>query len=292
MFKIIDNYLKMHDKKVDIIEKFKLRFCLIMSFFLIIFIASTIIPKIIFTQYISAGNICSLLAASLVLYTILSLPFGKGVKLFRFIIFSISLILIPLASIELQSNSWVLVAWSIMLFKCVRFEFNFKLAIITLLVNIIFINYGMYFTEEISPLISNLALRIFLNFGPPFIFILSMELFESLLRDELLKELKEKEELQTINQMITTLRHEINNPLTISLSSIHRLKKDPNTDPELLESCEKGLLRIQKLVTEIENLKKYRSKIELSHSTMYDLSESKRQLNKFRLIEKEKAQKA
>ena len=271
MFSSIDNYLKIQDKNLDILTKYKLRFSLIFSICFLLFITTTIVPKVLFMQYIgTASVICSILG-SLILHTILRLPHAKGVKSYRLVLILSAIFLIPLFAYEIKTNSWALITWLIILFKCVRFEFNFKFAFIITVTNAASIIFGMFFTESINPLIASVPLRIYLHFIPPILFIMTMDLFESLLRDDLLKEIRDKEEIHTIDNMITTLKHEINNPLTLSMASLYRIKKNSSTKEKDIQACENGLIRIQKLVNDMSILKEHRQKVQLSHSTMYDL---------------------
>jgi hypothetical protein len=273
MFKAIDNYLNFDDESLGIIDKYRLRFSFIFSLCFIVFITTIIIPKVFFIQAVNLTSLTSGVLALPIIYTLIKLPHRKGIIAYRWVLLLTSMILIPLFAIEIKNHSWSLITWLILLFKCIRFEFNFKLAFIVTVTNATAVVFGIFFSENINPIFESVPFRIYLHFIPPILFIMIMDFFETLLRDDLIKEIKEKEELHTIDNMVTTLKHKINNPLTLSLASIYRLKKNPANDAKELQSCEDGLKRIQKLVSEISNLKEHRQKIKLSHSTMYDLNE-------------------
>lgn len=62
----------------------------------------------------------------------------------------------------------------------------------------------------------------------------------------------DKNELESINAMIATYNHEINNPLTIAFGFLWKLKKDYR--PEYMAQIENALQRVVGIVKQIDNL--------------------------------------
>ncbi|MBA3658458.1 MAG: response regulator, partial [Gemmatimonadales bacterium] len=83
------------------------------------------------------------------------------------------------------------------------------------------------------------------------------------------------ERLAAIGEMLVTLNHEINNPLTSALADVELLLIDPDTPAELrregLESVRDALQRIAEIVRRIGRLRQAPSKVYGSHTRMVDL---------------------
>jgi DNA-binding response OmpR family regulator len=62
----------------------------------------------------------------------------------------------------------------------------------------------------------------------------------------------EKKEADSLNAIIATFNHEINNPLTVAFGFLWKLKK--NYDPEFVTQLESSLNRVVQIVKKIDNL--------------------------------------
>lgn len=71
-------------------------------------------------------------------------------------------------------------------------------------------------------------------------------------RKRLEEELVDIKEKEALNAMVVTYNHEINNPLTIALGNLSKLKDHPNIDA--YEKTKSALERIHKVVQEIRNI--------------------------------------
>lgn len=76
----------------------------------------------------------------------------------------------------------------------------------------------------------------------------------SIVSDTLIAENKALERSDTVRLMITTLSHEINNPLAIAKGHLHILGKNINSHEETIDKIDKSLDRITKTVKEISKL--------------------------------------
>jgi len=84
-------------------------------------------------------------------------------------------------------------------------------------------------------------------------------------------------QMQTINTMITTLNHEINNPLAIAIGNLTIMNsKEPS---ERVEKCLKALNRITDIVKKVQELVSENSINEVDYSNeinMFDLHDTKK----------------
>jgi DNA-binding response OmpR family regulator len=95
-----------------------------------------------------------------------------------------------------------------------------------------------------------------------------------LMLKELFHESMQGKQLQTVNTMVTTLNHEINNPLAIAIGNLTIMAaKEPN---ERIDKCLKALNRITDIVKKIEELVASNEMNEINYSpaiNMFDLSD-------------------
>lgn len=66
------------------------------------------------------------------------------------------------------------------------------------------------------------------------------------------REVMEKREVESINSLVATYNHEINNPLTIAFGLLRKAKKEDST--EYFDRIGEALQRVTKIVKEIERI--------------------------------------
>ena len=79
-------------------------------------------------------------------------------------------------------------------------------------------------------------------------------------------------EIQTINNMISTYNHEINNPLTIVLANIKKIKPQNEQEQTAMTKVVENLNRIADLVKNLKKVKHAIKKHESGDLSVYDLT--------------------
>ena len=271
-FSLIDRILDISDRNIDIVTKFRFRFIAALCLCTISSIIITSIPKWYFIHQFQILDLFSLTVCAVFGLVLYGLPNKFYVKVYRFTLLGLVLVLIPMFTYFLKSNSWSLIPWVFILFKCVRLEFGLRNASFILIYCLVACICGMYFIGHLDPVIPHLGVRIFVNFVPVSIVFIAMEYFESMFQLEMIKELRSSEKKKTINNMVKTINHEINNPLTVSLSSLNLYKKEVPEDNIHLIRCERGLRTIEKVISNVSRKTNFKEKVYSQHSTMFDLS--------------------
>lgn len=108
--------------------------------------------------------------------------------------------------------------------------------------------YAIFYTSEIAPLISNQNIRIFVNIVPLFLLFFLQQYSTHYLTNRLQEDLKCFVRNSSIANVIASLNHEINNPLSIAISGLYLLDKRKQFDQNSIDKTKQALQRIDELI--------------------------------------------
>jgi len=269
VFYYIDRFLKIEkSEKLDLFIKYRLRYVFTVSIAFLLFISITIVPRVLFGVELFYPDYAILFLGIGFATVIWLLKIRKGFLLYRLMLLILAIILLPIFSFNLADKAWIMLPWTMIFFKCIRYEFNLVKAQLIMALNAVAIIYSVYFLPSHDYLIESLPLRIFVNFFPSLLYFMILEFFEEQFRQGLIYELKLNERDLTINKMKTSLNHEINNPLTVIVSNLKMMKNEKSYQSRHIENCEKSIEKISILLKELEQNENYSEENYLSYRSM------------------------
>lgn len=193
---------------------------------------------------------------------------NKKVRLFYFFVFGGFFILIPFKIYSLGVSSWPVLFWSFVLYISSSKVVNVWACMIGLASHafMILYFYTIGFQGEFNIFDKNV---VFLSTTSGLLTLLAFEMihYRIKLRIRSFKMVQEKN--KNLKRLITSLNHEINNPLMIAMGSLdhYMVKKDPH----LLERVSAALDRISEILKTIRSIEDFETTSYLEGSEMIRL---------------------
>lgn len=207
-------------------------------------------------ESINSGIHAAPIALTLSILSLIEFKVYGRQRCFYFFLYALIFLLLPLKIIALGVSSWPLIIWAFLTYIISTKMIPIGIALVGLIYNLFLIKYSF-----INNIKSTLAVEdidvLYTSAIPAVLALLLFELLHHKIKISIRSIKKEQEKNTNLKKLITSLNHEINNPLMIATGSLEHYQS--HKDDKLLKRISKALERISEILKTIRKLETFES---------------------------------